>query len=1034
MMKCKVEKFEVEKKSFQVKFEGSNGGTWVSVTERSRGFVVSVGFGREEVDWLTEHLKKAVELENTRGFTRKFRGENKIHLMEICFNNRGRFHENHRDCHKKETSYFLSSPRVLKMSKSRYRGGRSYAEVVAEDGIRSGVPLAAGKWARAVICECKEKVQDWTDEGKAIASRKSKMVTRAGEAFSERKACSPKKMLKFILKKWGRVTEVAREAVKLLDLTKVKLWVEMHPNVVLPALLEVEDGAWKHTVAVSVIGEEGEDGNVTSETSHCRYEWLKEGGCVSQTPKFAEGLRGSIRGNECYRRELLPRARYRCSSTSMAAKREKGWEGQIGLSRRSHSWAHRPESSTKAHPVRAQKGRRSRGLHAGPDVPQAHDAAASLSSPQRAGSSAKATTQPRSGDERAGVEARRGWAKFKEDRCRLAEIWSREEESAARKGKAPMDQMEDFTQGEKRWIQGRCGPNSSFQARIAVMDNGVAARLFPYGAQRHLKATIWKWMAGWDLNRYEVSERVPSSVVFCQGMQQWSKEETSTSRGEMESRKSQLKEDKGGFTGRAVENLEVSQPFSSQPPEPYPYPSCNLEKNLPCPSGPHLPYSEILSQSPSVNQGGESESCFNQMSERSTPGKSSNLMPGSPGVNEASPSEDFLIDGLSLGKWLKCERSYALWTLRCTLGGRIEVHRRLNPGGFGLGGLGPVCFSMKIISWNVRGLGSSNKRRVIKDFLRLENPDVVMIQETKKEKCDRRLVGSVWTVRNKDWVILPACGASGGILFIWDSKKLCKEEVVLGSFSISVKFALEGCGPLWISAVYGPNSPSLRKDFWVELYDIYGLTFPLCSFPKAFKKPLSEGPRIIGQLLWIPTRSCGAQLLFRFENMWLQHPSFKKNFRNWWRGFQGKGWEGHKFMRRLQFVKAKVKEWNKLSFGELNEKKKSILKDLANFDAIEQDGGLTSELLDQRALRKGELEELILREEIHWRQKARVKWVKEGDYNSKFFHKVANGRRNRKYIKTLENERGLVLNNAESITEEILLYFEKLYANPIGES
>ena len=30
--------------------------------------------------------------------------------------------------------------------------------------------------------------------------------------------------LKFILKKWGRVTEVAREAVKLLDLTKVKLW------------------------------------------------------------------------------------------------------------------------------------------------------------------------------------------------------------------------------------------------------------------------------------------------------------------------------------------------------------------------------------------------------------------------------------------------------------------------------------------------------------------------------------------------------------------------------------------------------------------------------------------------------------------------------------------------------------------------------------------------------------------------------------------------------------------------------------------
>ena len=86
----------------------------------------------------------------------------------------------------------------------------------------------------------------------------------------------------------------------------------------------------------------------------------------------------------------------------------------------------------------------------------------------------------------------------------------------------------------------------------------------------------------------------------------------------------------------------------------------------------------------------------------------------------------------------------------------------------------------------------------------------------------------------------------------------------------------------------------------------------------------------------------------------------------------------------------------------------ALLKKL-KFDAIEQVGGLTSELLSQRTLRKGELEELIWREEIHWRQKGRVKWVKEGDCNSKFFHKVANGKQNRKYIKELENERGLVL-------------------------
>ena len=110
------------------------------------------------------------------------------------------------------------------------------------------------------------------------------------------------------------------------------------------------------------------------------------------------------------------------------------------------------------------------------------------------------------------------------------------------------------------------------------------------------------------------------------------------------------------------------------------------------------------------------------------------------------------------------------------------------------------------------------------------------------------------------------------------------------------------------------------------------------------------------------------------------------------------------------------------------------MDEIANIDANEQEGALSSDLAAQRVVRKGELEEIILREEIHWRQKAKVKWVKDGDCNSKLFHKVANGRRNRNFIKFLENERGLVLDNSESITEEILLYFKKLYSSPPGES
>ena len=50
-----------------------------------------IGFGEEELDWLSEHLKKVVELEASKGFIQKIRGKTRTHLMKICFNSRGRF-------------------------------------------------------------------------------------------------------------------------------------------------------------------------------------------------------------------------------------------------------------------------------------------------------------------------------------------------------------------------------------------------------------------------------------------------------------------------------------------------------------------------------------------------------------------------------------------------------------------------------------------------------------------------------------------------------------------------------------------------------------------------------------------------------------------------------------------------------------------------------------------------------------------------------------------------------------------------------
>ena len=41
-------------------------------------------------------------------------------------------------------------------------------------------------------------------------------------------------------------------------------------------------------------------------------------------------------------------------------------------------------------------------------------------------------------------------------------------------------------------------------------------------------------------------------------------------------------------------------------------------------------------------------------------------------------------------------------------------------------------------------------------------------------------------------------------------------------------------------------------------------------------------------------------------------------------------------------------------------------------------------------------------EEISWRQKSRMLCIKEGDNNTKFFHKVANSRRKYNHLSFLE--------------------------------
>ena len=75
---------------------------------------------------------------------------------------------------------------------------------------------------------------------------------------------------------------------------------------------------------------------------------------------------------------------------------------------------------------------------------------------------------------------------------------------------------------------------------------------------------------------------------------------------------------------------------------------------------------------------------------------------------------------------------------------------------------------------------------------------------------------------------------------------------------------------------------------------------------------------------------------------------------------------------------------------------------LDSLDAKERDLGLSEAETYERNTVRSQAEYLISLEEISWRQKSRMLCIKEGDNNTKLFHKVANSCKRYNHLSLLE--------------------------------
>ena len=90
---------------------------------------------------------------------------------------------------------------------------------------------------------------------------------------------------------------------------------------------------------------------------------------------------------------------------------------------------------------------------------------------------------------------------------------------------------------------------------------------------------------------------------------------------------------------------------------------------------------------------------------------------------------------------------------------------------------------------------------------------------------------------------------------------------------------------------------------------------------------------------------------------------------------------------------------------------------------------LTQLKLDRKTVELEEFKRWALLEEIMWRQKSREIWLKEGNRNTKFFHKMANSHKKHSEMTSLKIDR-VWHKEGQDLQQGIVNAFQSMLADP----